>query len=444
MAIFACLALLATSNAQAQNLSVLRGDSDGDGVFNTQELMWGTNMHSKDTDGDGFDDGKELEYGYDPRNPQWGARFLPVERLPQVKTAGLWVHGPSHLEGSVVAEDRLDVADELNAMGVATFGRGIVVAQSTTSNFGGTLHNSTITNGTDNPLTIGDNLRVDGMIWRWQQGEKDGKRVIIKDGLDVWDTLLVGGGYGATGLTVTPAGNTSMNGHLVVDGSGTFGGGYGKTGTTLDPAGNVSMNGNLQVDGTIQSGVSSILINGPQHNIRSSQALTVQTQTGQIVLFPQNSRVILKRGVGDRAAVGGIVGPAGREPLIQSGIVGEVMGKQVGNWGEIRFEKPYKIEKFASITITPMRDDIWNHQANGSFGPCTAYTVHITGPISNNDTLEGVTYQVRRIKNEDQVGGQTCDAFQGTNLIMEDVTGSRTAHGMADQVTIMWTAYGYE
>ena len=41
-------------------------DSDGDGIYDALELVYGTSRTSRDTDGDGADDGDELELGLDP------------------------------------------------------------------------------------------------------------------------------------------------------------------------------------------------------------------------------------------------------------------------------------------------------------------------------------------------------------------------------------------
>jgi hypothetical protein len=45
-----------------------RADSDGDGLFDTDEVgVYGTNPAIYDTDGDGSGDGEEVYYGSDPR-----------------------------------------------------------------------------------------------------------------------------------------------------------------------------------------------------------------------------------------------------------------------------------------------------------------------------------------------------------------------------------------
>ena len=41
-------------------------DTDGDGLTDTQEAIYGTDPNNPDTDGDGYLDGDEVKHGYDP------------------------------------------------------------------------------------------------------------------------------------------------------------------------------------------------------------------------------------------------------------------------------------------------------------------------------------------------------------------------------------------
>ena len=52
------------------------GDSDGDGLPNSEEALWGTDPNSADTDGDGYRDGEEVTLGYNPTIPS------PNDKLP--------------------------------------------------------------------------------------------------------------------------------------------------------------------------------------------------------------------------------------------------------------------------------------------------------------------------------------------------------------------------
>ncbi len=48
----------------------LDGDSDGDGLLDSEEMELGTNPHDPDTDGDGWSDGEEVEGNTDPLDPE--------------------------------------------------------------------------------------------------------------------------------------------------------------------------------------------------------------------------------------------------------------------------------------------------------------------------------------------------------------------------------------
>ena len=54
--------------------SIIPTDSDGDGLTDDMESLYGTDVNSPDTDGDGFSDGDEINGGYDPLVPG-GARL---------------------------------------------------------------------------------------------------------------------------------------------------------------------------------------------------------------------------------------------------------------------------------------------------------------------------------------------------------------------------------
>jgi hypothetical protein len=71
------------------------------------------------------------------------------------------------------------------------------------------------------------------------------------DSIPTPGSILMAGGYGSSGVTISRLGHISTNGNLVVDGQATFAGGYGSTGVSISTLGNLSMNGNLTLDGTI-------------------------------------------------------------------------------------------------------------------------------------------------------------------------------------------------
>ena len=52
-------------------------DADNDGLCDSEEILYGTDLHNRDTDGDGLIDGAEVKiYGTDPRNPDTDADAL--------------------------------------------------------------------------------------------------------------------------------------------------------------------------------------------------------------------------------------------------------------------------------------------------------------------------------------------------------------------------------
>lgn len=50
-------------------------DFDGDGLSNSEEESFGTDINNRDSDGDGYSDGVEIESGYDPLIPAPGDRI---------------------------------------------------------------------------------------------------------------------------------------------------------------------------------------------------------------------------------------------------------------------------------------------------------------------------------------------------------------------------------
>jgi len=55
--------------------SIFSGDTDEDGLLDSYESIYGTDLENPDTDGDGYDDGEEVLNGFDPTKP--GSIRLP-------------------------------------------------------------------------------------------------------------------------------------------------------------------------------------------------------------------------------------------------------------------------------------------------------------------------------------------------------------------------------
>lgn len=66
-------------------------DSDGDGLNNADEQLWGTDPNNPDTDGDGFRDGEEVAAGHNPTipgpNDLLPAGFVPGRNLEPLSAA---------------------------------------------------------------------------------------------------------------------------------------------------------------------------------------------------------------------------------------------------------------------------------------------------------------------------------------------------------------------
>lgn len=68
-------------NTNLNTNTVVIKDTDNDGLSDTLEVTWGTDMRNPDTDGDGFKDGDEVKNGY---NPLGAGKFsVPQSNLPK-------------------------------------------------------------------------------------------------------------------------------------------------------------------------------------------------------------------------------------------------------------------------------------------------------------------------------------------------------------------------
>ena len=67
--------------------------------------------------------------------------------------------------------------------------------------FNGTIVNDTTTSGADNPVTFGDNVRIDGRLYRGASaGTTDALPLIVNDNMEVKGTLTVDGNIAGTGI----------------------------------------------------------------------------------------------------------------------------------------------------------------------------------------------------------------------------------------------------
>jgi len=83
--------------------SVPQGDSDGDGLTDSEEAEIGTDPNTADTDGDGYDDGEEVEAGTDPLDSSSfpGSSSLSISAPDMSATPGESVTIPVTISASV-------------------------------------------------------------------------------------------------------------------------------------------------------------------------------------------------------------------------------------------------------------------------------------------------------------------------------------------------------
>ena len=84
--------------------------------------------------------------------------------------------------------------------------------------FNGTMKNNTTgTGGADNPVTVGDNMRVDGRVYRGATaGTTDSLPFIINDNLEVAGSLTINGATASKGKTYSGTIDLTLTGDEVV------------------------------------------------------------------------------------------------------------------------------------------------------------------------------------------------------------------------------------
>jgi len=81
-------ALYVVADEAATMTTVAFDDSDGDGLSDEEEKIYGTDPTVADTDGDSYSDGVEIKGGFDPLKPAPGDRVTPEEVNTDIGTTG--------------------------------------------------------------------------------------------------------------------------------------------------------------------------------------------------------------------------------------------------------------------------------------------------------------------------------------------------------------------
>ena len=203
-----------------------------------------------------------------------------MKKIIPLLTMTLGIFALAGLASASIVEDSASSADRLQPASSITYDEDLIVSGigkfdsayigSTTGEGGVTFFNGTMINASEGsvPLTMGDDVRIDGMIWRGtSKGTSDDMPLKIADTLmpaldninDIgtedmrWRNLylsntLSGVSANFNGIT---SGNGAFSNELTVADYIAVGGGYGSTGATFDSKGNGKFNGDLTIDGDI-------------------------------------------------------------------------------------------------------------------------------------------------------------------------------------------------
>ncbi|MFA6475061.1 MAG: hypothetical protein WCV88_02550 [Patescibacteria group bacterium] len=116
------------------NISVPAKDTDGDGLTNDEEKIWGTKADLPDTDGDGYKDGVEVVAGYDPTNATSAGKISDNAALVDTYTNSMYsytvLHPNKWIADALTEGDNTEILFTPNTLELA----GQFVAISVTSN----------------------------------------------------------------------------------------------------------------------------------------------------------------------------------------------------------------------------------------------------------------------------------------------------------------------
>ncbi|MDD3487154.1 MAG: sortase [Candidatus Moranbacteria bacterium] len=104
-------------------------DSDGDGLSDSMEKVYGTDPAKKDTDGDGYFDLKEIWNGYDPTAPG-DARLATEIRIAKINMAAPMVWSESDDEKSQLADLQAGVSHFPDSASPGQAGNAIISGHS--------------------------------------------------------------------------------------------------------------------------------------------------------------------------------------------------------------------------------------------------------------------------------------------------------------------------
>jgi hypothetical protein len=121
----------------------------------------------------------------------------------------------------ITHNESIQINSSLKVEKLSYFPAGVHIGQQGTGGvafLNGTIVNATTTNNIDNPITFGDNVRIDGALWRGStQGPGDRMPLKVMDDLYI-DGVLTGGGSVVVEDDLEVSGNIALTSGAAVDG----------------------------------------------------------------------------------------------------------------------------------------------------------------------------------------------------------------------------------